>query len=173
VADIRIYGDPVLRKKAEPVTVFDDELRAFAEQMIVDMIENDGVGLAAPQVGRSIRMAVVDVTAGEKEPFVLINPVITWSSEETEEDEEGCLSIPDIRVKVERPNQVTVTALDASGKEYVIEQAEGFFARALQHEIDHLDGIMFVDRIQPVYRRLLDGKLKKLAKIHRDRSKSG
>ena len=138
--DIRIYGDPVLRKTAQPVTAFDEALKRFIEEMTATMREKDGVGLAANQVGQAIRVAVIDPTAGEREPFVTI------------------------RLKVKRPARVSVKASDAEGKEYTIENAEGILARAIQHEIDHLNGIMFVDRVSPLQRRLVAGKLKKLAK---------
>jgi peptide deformylase len=170
MAAIRIYGDPVLRKKAEPVTIFDDRLGAFVEQMKRDMRDNDGVGLAAPQVGESIRVAIIDASGGEEEPFVLINPEIVARSEDQVDDEEGCLSIPDIRLKVKRPSSVSVRACNEHGEEYRIEDASGLLARALQHEIDHLDGIMFVDRVSPVYRQLVAGKLKKLAKSGRHKA---
>ncbi len=170
MASIRIYGDPVLRKKAAPVTAFDDKLGKFVEQMIDDMYESDGVGLAAPQVGESVRVAIVDPTGGEKAPYVLINPEVIERSEEQVEDEEGCLSIPDIRLKVRRPAIVSVRAWNEHGEEYTIENAAGLFARALQHEIDHLEGILFVDRVSPVSRQLVSGKLKKLAKSSRDRA---
>jgi peptide deformylase len=162
--DIRIYGDPVLRKTAEPVGSFDKELRRFADEMMATMREKDGVGLAATQVGRTLQLAVIDVTRGENDPFVLINPHITFSSSDLIEEEEGCLSIPTIRLQVKRPSIVSVKAYDIDGKEYVIEQGTGLMARALQHEIDHLNGIFFIDHVSPLQRRLLSGKLKKLAK---------
>jgi peptide deformylase len=162
--EIRIYGDPVLRKTAVSVTSFDESLKRFIEEMIVTMREKDGVGLAANQVGKAIRVVVIDPTAGEKEPYALINPELTYLSDETVDDEEGCLSIPTIRLKVKRPGVVSAKALDANGKEVVIEKAEGILARALQHEFDHLNGIMFVDRVSLLQRRLVGGKLKKLAK---------
>ncbi|MBN1127864.1 MAG: peptide deformylase [Chitinispirillaceae bacterium] len=162
--DIRIYGDPVLRKTAQPVTAFDEAFRRFIEEMTVTMREKDGVGLAANQVGEAIRVAVIDPTAGEKEPYVLVNPEIIAHSKEIADEEEGCLSIPTIRLNVKRPARVTVKALDSEGKEYTIENAEGILARAIQHEIDHLNGILFVDRVSPLQRRLVAGKLKKLAK---------
>jgi peptide deformylase len=172
VTVIRTYGDPILRKRAEEVKDISDELKGFMDRLVVDMVENDGVGLAAPQVGRSVRIVVVDITIGEQEPIVLVNPEIIWSSEETEDDEEGCLSVPDIRLKVNRPVSVTVKARDRNGAEITIERADGFYARALQHEIDHLNGILFVDRVAPIYRQLISGKLKKLAKLNRDNAKS-
>ncbi|MBN2035241.1 MAG: peptide deformylase [Chitinispirillaceae bacterium] len=167
--EIRIYGDPVLRKTAEPVAAFDENLKQFIEEFTQTMIEKDGVGLAANQVGTAVRIAVVDTTAGEKAPYVLINPEIIYSSQEIADEEEGCLSIPTVRLKVKRPAIVTVKALDAGGKEYVVEKAEGLLARALQHEIDHLNGILFVDRVSPLQRRLISGKLKKLAKSGDDK----
>jgi peptide deformylase len=111
-----------------------------------------------------VRIAVIDPTGSGEEPFVLINPVITESCEEREDSEEGCLSIPGISLKVSRPARVTVRARNERGEEYVIENADGLLARALQHEIDHLDGILFVDRASPVARQLVAGKLKKMAK---------
>lgn len=161
--DIRIYGDPVLRKAGKAVTVFDEKLKQFALEMVETMREKDGVGLAATQVGKSIRFAVVDTTAGEQEPFILINPEVIWSSAEIVDEEEGCLSVPTIRLKVKRPASVSVGALDLSGKPYVIEKACGVLARALQHEIDHLNGVLFIDRVSLLQRRLITGKLKKLA----------
>ncbi len=171
MASIRIYGDPVLRKKALPVEKFDDDLHAFVDRMIQDMYENDGVGLAAPQIGESVRIAIVDPTGGGEAPYVLINPEIIWSGEEVVEAEEGCLSIPDINLKVKRPESVSVKAYNEYGKEYTISEAHGLLARALQHEIDHLDGILFVDKVSPVSRQMISGKLKKLSKSHRDQAK--
>ncbi len=165
---IRIYGDPVLRKKARPARAFDKHLKGLVKEMVSTMREKDGVGLAAPQIGESVRLALVDPSGGEKDPYVLVNPEITFSSEEREDYEEGCLSVPDINLKVNRPSRVSVKAFDENGVEYVIENADGLLARALQHEIDHLDGILFVDRVSPVLRQLVAGKLKKLAKSHRE-----
>jgi peptide deformylase len=161
---VRIYGDPVLRKQAEPVKKFDKQLAAFGADLIETMRERDGVGLAAPQVGKSIAMVVVSKERDDETPFVLVNPQITYASEETEETEEGCLSIPEINARVRRPAIVSVAALDVTGKPITIEKAEGLLARALQHEIDHLCGIMFIDRTSILQRQLLNGKLKKLAK---------
>ena len=164
---VEIYGSPVLRTKALQVESFDDGLKTFAAQLVETMKAEDGVGLAAPQVARSIRVAVIDATGGEKPPFVLVNPTITFFSDEREDYEEGCLSVPEIRIKINRPSRVSVRAFDVDGKEYVIEDASGLLARALQHEIDHLDGILFVDRASPVQRQLVSGKLKKLARSHK------
>jgi peptide deformylase len=164
VFEIRIYGDPVLRKTAQAITGFDEELRRFAEEMTVAMREKDGVGLAATQVGKSVQLAVIDTTAGERSPIVLVNPRIIYSSEDLAEEEEGCLSVPTIRLPVKRPSCVTVTALDIDGREYSVDKASGLLARVLQHEIDHLNGILFIDRISPLQRKLISGKLRKLAK---------
>jgi peptide deformylase len=164
VFDIRIYGDPVLRRTGEPVRIFNKELQRFAEEMAVTMREKDGVGLAATQVGRPLQCAVIDTTRGENDPLVLINPAIVFSSDDLVEEEEGCLSIPTIRMPVKRPSTISVRAQDIYGKEYAIERAAGLFARALQHEIDHLNGILFIDHVSPLRRRLLSGTLKKLAK---------
>ncbi len=172
MSDIRIYGDPILRKKSESVTVFDDALKDFVEQMKEDMYDSAGVGLAAPQVGRSIRLTVVDATAGEQEPYVMINPEITWFSEEKSDYDEGCLSVPDITLAVNRPSIVSVHAQDEEGDEYVLEEVDGLLARAIQHEVDHLDGILFVDRVTPIRRQLISGKLKKLAKSQHNLSKT-
>ncbi|MBD3345568.1 MAG: peptide deformylase [Chitinivibrionales bacterium] len=170
--EVCIYGNPVLRKKAEAVTEFNDELKGFVEEMAETMKIQDGVGLAAPQVSKSLRIAVIDTTGGEQEPYILINPEIIHSSEEREDFEEGCLSIPDIRLKVNRPLKVSIKAFDAEGREYSIENAEGLLARALQHEIDHLDGVLFIDRASPVARQLVSGKLKKMAKSQKIKNKT-
>jgi peptide deformylase len=163
--DIRTYGDPVLRKKAAEVDGFDEPWQRFIDELVETMYERDGVGLASPQVGKSCRIAVVDATG--EDLFVLINPAVVYSSEEIDEDEEGCLSIPGITLPVRRPSVVSVEATGRDGKRYRIEHAGGLLARALQHEIDHLDGILFVDRISPLKRQLISGKLKKMAKEKR------
>lgn len=169
--DVIIYGDPLLRKVCLPVEHFDAELAHFVDEMIETMREKDGVGLAAPQVGNCIRLAVVDATVGENPAIVLINPVITYVSQELWEYEEGCLSIPDIRLKLKRPVQISVDAVDVKGKPFHIEKAEGLFGRALFHEIDHLNGVMFVDHASALQYQLINGKLKKLARSHRVASK--
>lgn len=172
MADICIYGNPVLRKKAKLVTEFNDELQDFIEEMTEDMYTKDGIGLAAPQVGRSVRLIIVDHTGGEDAPHVLINPEITDFSEEEIDYEEGCLSIPDINLVVKRPGVISVKALNRDGCEIVFKDVDGLFARVLQHEIDHLNGIMFVDRASPVRRQLISGKLKKLAKQYKNITKN-
>ena len=140
--DIRTFGDPVLKTRAAPVETFDDSLARLTEEMLATMRENDGVGLAANQVGRLKRVLVASV---EDEDYVLVNPVISERAETTERVQEGCLSIPGINVEVDRPTAVTVTGQDASGEPVRIE-AQDMLARVLQHELDHLDGVLILDR---------------------------
>ena len=147
--DIRTFGDPVLRSPALPVTDFDDKLPALAADMHETMKAAPGVGLAAPQVGVPRRLFVFD--SGE-EAGAYANPEIVWRSDDTQEGEEGCLSIPGIYFPVVRAMRVRVTAQLVDGTA-VDREAEGFLARIFQHEIDHLDGVLFVDRLDPERRR--------------------
>ena len=140
--DIRVIGDPVLREHAHEVTEFDRSLRKLAKRMIRTMHDAPGVGLAAPQVGVLQRLLVYDV---DEDPHVLCNPVLDEYSEETEEADEGCLSVPGVTMPVERAVSVRVRALDEYG-DPVEFRAEGFEARVIQHENDHLDGVLIVDR---------------------------
>lgn len=172
MAQIRTYGDPVLRKIAEPITLFNDELRDFIRQLKAGMYESDGVGLAAPQWGESIRVFVIDPSAGEQEPIAFINPDIFFFSQEREDYDEGCLSVPGITLSVNRPSIISVRAFNEQGEEFTIEQASGLLSRVIQHETDHLNGILFVDRATPVRRQLISGKLKKLAKSRTNASKT-
>ena len=166
--ELRYYGDPVLRKKAASVEKFDDELKEFAAQMVEAMRDADGVGLAAPQIGVSLRLAVIDTSDGENPPYVLINPEIVYSSLDKEDNEEGCLSMPGISLKINRPSSITVKAQNEEGVFYEIENAQGLLCRALQHEIDHLNGILFIDHVSAVQRALLKGKLKKISEKQRE-----
>ncbi len=158
------YGDPILEKPAAPVTKFDAELQELAEDMFPSMYAAQGVGLAAPQIGKSIRMAVVDVTNGKNPEgrIVLVNPEITHAEGEKRE-EEGCLSIPGFRGYVVRPQFVTVRAQNTKGEEFEI-RGEDFLARALCHEIDHLNGILFLQHLSMLKRDLIKRKIKKLRK---------
>ena len=140
--DIRVFGDPVLKTRASPVESFDGSLAHLAEEMLATMRKHEGVGLAANQVGRLKRMLVA---ATEDEEFVLVNPIVEESAGMTEKEHEGCLSIPGIQVEVERPAAIRVSARDASGTPLELE-ASGLLARILQHEIDHLDGVLILDR---------------------------
>ncbi len=161
--DVVYYGNPILRKKAKPVLVFDDALKALVNEMNETMVEYDGVGLAAPQVGQSIQLVVIDTTKGENPPLVIINPEFTYKSEEEVQREEGCLSFPDIHLDITRPTIVSVKAQNEKGEFFTIDKADDLLARALQHEIDHLNGILIIDHISVIQRKLLSGKLKKLA----------
>ena len=147
--DIRMFGDPVLKTRASPVESFDGSLSNLAEDMLATMREHEGVGLAANQVGRLKRILVA---ALEEDEFVLVNPVVEEAAETTEKELEGCLSIPGIQVEVERPTAITVSGQDASGSPLKIE-ASGLLARILQHEIDHLDGVLILDRTDREYRK--------------------
>jgi peptide deformylase len=131
------------------------------------MYEYDGVGLAAVQIGRPIRMAAIYVPNSDKESLVLVNPRIVWMSEETQSDSEGCLSVPEIRASVNRPLTISVSAVSPAGEPILLEKVSGSFARTIQHEMDHMDGVLFVDKIDPLKKTLLFGKLKKLAKKHK------
>ena len=140
--EIRTFGDPVLKSRATPVKDFDESLEHLAEEMMRVMREAEGVGLAANQIGRLKR---IFVAAHEDEEYAIVNPVIEERSETTEKDIEGCLSIPETRVEVERATAVTVSGQDSSGEPVRVE-AEGLLARIFQHEIDHLDGVLILDR---------------------------
>jgi len=161
---VHIYGDPVLRQKAQPVTEFDDTLRALVEDMRDTMKAYEGVGLAANQVGVARRVLVVDVPLDDESRarHVLVNPVIGARSG-SETGEEGCLSIPGIYDDVARSQKLTVTGQDEHGRPVEIE-AQGYLARAIQHEIDHLDGVLFVDRLSPLKRQFLRRSLDALAR---------
>ena len=140
--EIRTFGDPVLKSRATPVKDFDESLEHLAEEMMRVMREAEGVGLAANQIGRLKR---IFVAVHEDEQYAIVNPVLEVRSVTTEKDLEGCLSIPETRVEVERPTSVTVSGQDPSGEPVRVE-AEGLLARIFQHEIDHLDGVLILDR---------------------------
>ncbi len=140
--DIRTFGDPVLKTRAAPVETFDDALAHLAEEMLTTMREHEGVGLAANQVGRLRRILVA---ATEDEEYVIVNPQIEEAAQDTEKAVEGCLSIPDIQVEVERPTAITLSGQDAMGSPLRIE-ASGLLARIFQHELDHLNGVLILDR---------------------------
>jgi peptide deformylase len=158
------YPDPILQKPAEPVTVFDKELRALVDDMFLSMYDAQGIGLAAPQIGISKRITVIDVSFQKdpKQKLVLINPeIVERSGKQTEE--EGCLSLPEIRDRVQRAAHVKVRAQDVEGKPIELEGTE-LLSRAFQHEIDHLDGILFIFRLSRLKRDLQLRKIRKLQK---------
>ena len=148
ILDIRVLGDPILRQSTTPVTTITDDVQRLIDDMFETMYHARGIGLAAPQVGRSERLAVIDVG---KDPFVIINPEVVTSSSAREKAEEGCLSIPDIYADVERPKTVTIRAMGRDGREFERDAAE-LLARCLQHEIDHLDGKLFLDYLSVLKR---------------------
>ncbi len=148
ILPIRHYPDPVLRKVAEPVKVIDEKLRQLAADMTETMKAANGVGLAAPQVGESIRMVVVDFDPENGDQHVLINPVIVKRSRQKDICDEGCLSFPGLKSKVKRSLKVTCEAQNLDG-DVVEYEAEDLAARAIQHELDHLDGMLFVDKVGP------------------------
>jgi peptide deformylase len=158
------YPDPVLSKKGATVTEFGPELAQFVEEMWASMYEAHGIGLAAPQIGVSKRITVIDVNFKEKpdEKLVLINPEII-QREGKQFEEEGCLSLPEIREKVQRAARVKVRAQDVNG-EFFEAEGEELLARAIQHEVDHLDGILFIDRISALKRDLVKRRIRKLQK---------
>jgi peptide deformylase len=158
------FGDPILEKSTAAIAKFDAELQELAEDMFASMYAAQGVGLAAPQIGKGIRIAVVDVTGGKnpEAKIVLVNPEIIHAEGEVRE-EEGCLSIPGFRGYVIRPQFVTVKAQDAKGDTFEI-RGENLLARAFCHEIDHLNGILFLQHLSMLKRDLIKRKIKKLRK---------
>ena len=162
--EIRLYGDRVLRAKAASIEAVDDGVRQLAADMLETLTEAEGVGLAGPQVGELRRIIVVHPPPPLDDemraaPRVLVNPEVVAKRGPQESAEEGCLSIPGVYDIVKRPVGVTVHALDLDGAEFTIE-AEGIESRILQHEIDHLNGVLFVDRVGPMRRALLKKKLR-------------
>lgn len=163
VLPIRIYPDPVLRVRCPEVEAFDDDLARLADDMVETMHSAPGIGLAAPQVGVETRMVVVDVSIGEDPDalVVLVNPEIV-SEEGRETEVEGCLSLPEITDRVQRPQKIRVQARDVRGDELELE-AEDLFARAVCHEIDHLDGVLFVDHLRGLRKDRARRRLRRLA----------
>ncbi len=160
VRPIHLLGSPVLRERTVEVARVDDELRRLVEDLFDTMRADKGVGLAANQIGETHRVAVVDVDDGE--PVILINPVIV-EREGTMRGEEGCLSIPEIFAEVDRAERIVVEVTDLDGKRRAVEATE-LKSRAIQHEIDHLEGILFLDRLSPLKRRMLLKKWQKSRK---------
>lgn len=178
ILPIYVYGAQVLREKAVEVDVkapgIQQEIKSFVSDMWETMDEADGVGLAAPQVGRSIRVLIVDGSLlSEDMPELkefkraMINPVLLEESDKLVDFNEGCLSIPDINASVVRPQSIKVSYLDTDFNE-VVEELEGFACRMVQHEMDHLEGILFTDRTAPIRRKMLNAKLKNIqaGKVH-------
>ncbi|MCA9546050.1 MAG: peptide deformylase [Myxococcales bacterium] len=158
VLEVLAYPNPFLRQRAQAVTEFDDALRQFVADMEETMKAEDGIGLAATQVGRDARLLILDPYALEgddgrgKPNLVIINPEVVWESEGRTTGEEGCLSFPGVFIQVSRPDKVRIRALDAHGAPYEIE-GEGLGARAILHEIDHLNGVVMIDHVSNLQRR--------------------
>lgn len=165
VRPIVIYGDQILREKAEPVEKIDEETKALVSDLIDTLKEASGLGLAAPQIGASKRVFIVDLSPLEltESLRIFINPVIT-AAEDMILLEEGCLSFPGLYQKIERPENIKIKAIDLDGNEFELE-ASGMLARAIQHEYDHLDGRLFIDHVSALSRTLIKGKLNKLKKM--------
>jgi peptide deformylase len=157
--DLRYYPDTVLREKCEEVETFDEKLAELLDNMIETMYAENGVGLAAPQVGITQRVTVIDVSPDQDTPIELINPVIA-DGEGSVTSEEGCLSIPEFRESVKRKDRVVVEAFDRLGGSFTIE-AEGLLSICLQHEIDHLNGVLFIDHLSRLKRELFKRWYKK------------
>jgi peptide deformylase len=168
------FPDPLLKRVARPIEKITDEIRVLAQDMLEVMYDEPGIGLAAPQVGESVRLIVMDTewkddegeAAGDRSPIVLLNPQIVHR-EGTVVWNEACLSVPEFSAEVERSAQVRVRGLDLDGKEYV-EEADGLRAVCFQHEIDHLDGVLFIDRISRLKRSLYIGKRKKALRLEQE-----
>ena len=166
IRDILVVPDPRLKTISAAVAVVDDSLRALMDDMLETMYAAPGIGLAAIQVGEPVRVIVMDLDHrdGERQPRYFVNPEILWASEETQPYEEGCLSVPDIYDEVERPAQVKLRYLNYQG-ETIEEDAEGIFAVCIQHEMDHLDGVLFIDHLSRLKR---DRAVQKVKKLKRD-----
>jgi peptide deformylase len=161
------YGSSGLTGKAETVTTFDSSLTALIDDMTATMYAAPGIGLAAPQIGVPLRVAVIDVSGGKRsgDLVTLVNPEFV-EREGMQLEEEGCLSVPGFTATVPRPARVVVRGRDRNGSEQTIE-GKGLLARALQHEIDHLNGVLFLDRVRPIRRRLIIRKIEKLRRTQR------
>ena len=161
---ILIHPDPRLKAIADPVVSIDDDIRRLADDMLETMYDAPGIGLAAPQVGVGQRLLVMDCVKEDDvppRPMVLINPKVTWSSEDTNVYEEGCLSIPEQYAEVERPASVDVTWTDLDGNSHN-ERFDRLWATCVQHEIDHLNGKLFIDYLKPLKRQMITRKMQKL-----------
>jgi peptide deformylase len=165
ILEILVAPDPRLKTRAMPVAVVDDRIRRLLDDMLETMYAAPGIGLAAPQVGEALRVVVVDIAQkdGARAPLRMVNPEIIWASEDQVPYEEGCLSLPEHYADVTRPRQVRVRYLDETGAAHELE-AEGLLAVCVQHELDHLEGTLFVDHVSALRRGMILKKLQKLKK---------
>jgi peptide deformylase len=160
--------DARLRIKARPVDKVDDEVRQLMDDMLETMYHDEGIGLAATQIGSDKRVIVIDLNSGTEEKpevFYMANPEILWQSDEKSSLQEGCLSVPEIRAEVSRPAHIKVRYLDRNNKQIELD-ADGLLATCIQHEIDHLNGVLFIDYLSRLKQDLIQKKLKKLKKFH-------
>ncbi len=160
VLNILEFPDPRLRTVAKPVTQFDSELGQLIDDMFETMYEAPGIGLAATQVNIHRRVVVMDISEEQNDPLILINPIVTVLQDDTLPYDEGCLSVPGFYETIERPANITVKAQDRDGQEYTIEP-DGLLATCIQHELDHLEGKLFVDYVSPIKRQRIRKKLEK------------
>ena len=172
VLKIEMLGSEVLRRRAEEIPENDDGLRKLLRDMFETMYDAEGIGLAGPQVGVDRRVIVVDLREEGSTPLALVNPRIVDSAADTDQAEEGCLSIPGVSGVVERPTRVVVEALSDTGDPLRIE-AEGLLGRCLQHEVDHLDGVLFVDRLSPLKRNMVLKRYRALVAEEQKKSEQG
>ena len=172
VLKIEMLGSEVLRRRAEEIPEIDDGLRKLIRDMFETMYDAEGIGLAGPQVGVDRRVIVVDLREEGSTPLALVNPRIVDSAADTDKAEEGCLSIPGVSGVVERPTRVVVEALSDTGDPLRIE-AEGLLGRCLQHEVDHLDGVLFVDRLSPLKRNMVLKRYRALVAEEQKKSEQG
>ena len=164
ILDVLTFPDERLRTKAQPVAEVNDEIRQIVDDMFETMYAQNGVGLAATQVNIHKRIVVIDVSENKEQSYVLINPEIVSKSESTMINEEGCLSVPTCYAKVNRYTEVTIKALDQNGNEFKLD-GEELLAICIQHELDHLDGVLFVDYLSPLKRKRIQTKLEKEARL--------
>jgi len=165
IREILVVPNPVLKQVSQPVDKVDDELRALMDDMLETMYDAPGIGLAAIQIGVAKRVIVMDLAGPdeEKAPRYFVNPEILWSSEETAPYEEGCLSIPEVYDEVQRPARVKLKYLNYQGEE-IVEDADGLFAVCIQHEMDHLEGVLFIDHLSRLKRDRAVAKVRKQAR---------
>jgi peptide deformylase len=165
IREIKIVPDPVLKQKCAPVEEVNDSVRRLMDDMLETMYDAPGIGLAAPQVGISKRIVVIDIADKDEDPapMRLVNPDIVWVSDEVTTAQEGCLSVPEQYADVTRPSRVKITYLDADGTRCELE-ADGMLATCIQHEIDHLDGVLFTDHLSTLKRNMIMRKVAKWKK---------
>ena len=168
IRDIRLFGDPILRTAAEPVTDFDKQLRSLVKDLTQTLDDAQGAGLAAPQIGVGLRVFAYAVGS---ERGYLVNPGLEFPDEEEQDGEEGCLSFPKIRGDVSRPDEVAVEFSDERGNRHTL-RCNGLLSRCVQHEVDHLNGVLFIDRMDKKARALVDADVKALAKRTRQARKA-